>query len=128
MQMTERVQKNAMGPCGCEPALRPRTDIAEYGDRYEIEMELPGVTPDRVDLQIEDDELRVAAERTAPPAEENGQRILVRERRAGTFVRVFTLGNAIDRERIEGKMTDGVLRIRLPKSAAALPRKIQIHG
>lgn len=128
MQMTQRYQKNNMGQCGCEPGLRPRTDIAEYGDRFEIEMELPGVAPEKVDLQIDNDELKITAERVTTGTEENGHQVLVRERRPGTFTRTFQLGNAIDRERIEGKLADGVLRIRLPKSAAALPRKIQVNG
>ncbi len=128
MQMTETQQENVALQNCCERVLRPRTDIAEYGDRFEITMELPGVAVEKVGLQIENDELRISAERETAATSDNGHQILVRERRRGTFARTFQLGPAIDRDRIEGQMADGVLRIRLPKSAAVLPRKIQVNG
>ena len=108
-----------------EPDLYPRTDITEHEDRFEIVIEMPGVSQEAIDIQVEGDELRVSGTRAraAKPAE---ARYLVRERRQGTYRRSCQLGPKIDRGGIEAKMSDGVLRLRLPKAAAALPRRIDI--
>jgi HSP20 family protein len=111
----------ASGPC-----LYPRTDIAEFDDHFSIEVELPGVATDQVDLQITEDTLRLTAKRGGQEATET-PRHLVRERRNGTYVRTFHLGTLVNREGIEGNLKDGVLRIRLPKAVAALPRKIAVQ-
>ena len=106
-----------------EWTFAPRTDIKELDDHFTIEVELPGVSSDHVDLQVEGDELRLTATR-------NGKTegaYLTRERAAGIYTRVFRLGETVDLEGIRGEMTDGILRIRLPKAARALPRKITIN-
>jgi HSP20 family protein len=110
---------------GWEPTYVPRTDILEHDEHYEIVVELPGVAPDAIDLQVEKHDLRVTATRRAP---ENGnaRAYLLRERRNGTFVRTFHLGDMVDRNAVEAKMEDGILRIRVPKAVQALPRKIAI--
>jgi len=108
------------------PCFYPKTDIAEYDDHFSIEVELPGVAADQVDLQVEDDTLRLTAKRGAGESEEKSSH-LVRERRRGTYVRTFHLGTLIEREGIQGNLKDGVLTIRLPKSVAALPRKITVQ-
>jgi HSP20 family protein len=106
----------------------PKTDIAEFDDHFSIEVELPGVTADQVDLQVEDDILRLTAKRGAPEAEtEATTNHLVRERRRGTYVRTFHLGTLVERDGIQGNLKDGVLTIRLAKAVNALPRKIAIQ-
>lgn len=111
-----------------EPVLVPRTDIRESGDHFEIEVEMPGVSADAVALEVEGDELRIGGRRADAPADDSAPEpmYLVRERRTGTYHRIFRLGSQVDHEAIEGKMTDGVLRIRLQKHKSALPRRIQI--
>jgi HSP20 family protein len=107
-----------------EWALAPRTDIKEMDDHFAIEVELPGVSSDHVDLQVENDELRLTAKRNG----KTDGTYLSRERLAGTYTRVFRLGEMVDSDAIQGEMTDGILRIRLPKAARALPRKIAIKA
>jgi len=124
----------------------PRTDIAEFDDHFSIEVELPGVAADQVDLQVDGDTLTLTARRggkETPEKTEGGEsaqdaqnahavhsarpvRQLVRERRLGTYVRTFHLGTLVERTGIQGKLTDGVLTIRLPKAVSALPRKITV--
>jgi HSP20 family protein len=108
-----------------EPVLSPRTDIVEAGDHFLLEVELPGVPADAVILEVEDDELRISGERSEK--EIGKPDYLMRERRPGSYSRAFRLGSQIDREGIEGKMTDGVLKVRIPKHKSALPRRISIR-
>jgi HSP20 family protein len=124
----------------------PRTDIAEFDDHFSIEVELPGVASDQVDLQVDGDTLTLTARRGVTETQEKAEggeapqeaaaaqqaqgvrpvRQLVRERRRGTYVRTFHLGTLVERTGIEGKLTDGILTIRLPKAVNALPRKITV--
>ncbi len=108
-----------------EPVICPRADVREVGDHFEVEIELPGIPASGVTLEVEDDELRISGTRSNPEGDSRDV-YLMRERRAGTYSRVFRLGAAVDRQGIEGKMTDGVLRIRIPKQKSALPRRIQV--
>lgn len=106
-----------------EWTLAPRTDIKELDDHFAIEVELPGVSSDHVDLQVEGDELRLTATRNG----KSDGAYLARERAAGTYTRVFRLGETVDLEGIRGTMADGILTIHLPKAARVLPRKITIN-
>lgn len=108
-----------------ETVVRPRADIRELDDHYAIEVELPGAEADKVDLQVENDELRLTAPK---PRAQDGTRYLARERRSGTYRRVFHLGEQVDRQGITGDFSDGVLKIRIPKTVNALPRKIEVKG
>jgi len=105
--------------------LSPRADIHEHEDHIAITLDLPGVPADQVDLQVEGDELRLTAKRSNGTTQGD---YLVRERLDGTYCRVFRLGNLVDRDGIEGKATNGVLQIRIPKSVEALPRKIAVKS
>ncbi len=102
---TDAGTRTISGPC-----YYPRTDIAESDEAFAIEVELPGVAADQVDLQVEDEVLRLSA-----------------KHKRGTYVRTFHLGTLVNREGIEANLKDGVLTIRLPKAAGALPRKITIQ-
>jgi HSP20 family protein len=93
------------------------------GDQFLVVLELPGVRPEDVNLEVEGDDLRLTAKRPSAK-EESGY--LLRERSEGTYSRVFHLGDIVDREGITGKLTDGVLTIQVPKSPRALPRKVAI--
>ncbi|MDM7916470.1 MAG: Hsp20/alpha crystallin family protein, partial [Candidatus Eisenbacteria bacterium] len=104
------VQKTGNGhqPRGWEWAVRPRTDITEHDDHFALAIEIPGVAMQDVDLQVEGNELRVTAARKAG---EEKPTYLLRERRPVTFCRAFTLGEMVDRDRIEAKLENGVLPV-----------------
>lgn len=106
-----------------EVVLRPRSDIQEFDDHFTITMELPGIPADKVELEIEKNHLRVSAERKHDGETE---RTIHGERRYGTLSRLFHLGDVINRDGITAKTADGILTIHLPKSAQALPRKIEV--
>jgi HSP20 family protein len=124
MQTTATEKKANEVQDRCEPAIRPRTDIREHDDHFVIEVELPGVATDKVDLQVEDDQLRLIATKSRP---EDKTGYLHRERRLGTYCRSFRLGDSVDPDGINGKLSDGVLRIHIPKTDRAMPRKISVQ-
>jgi len=101
----------------------PRSDVVEFEDRLELQMDLPGVTIDDVDVRFEDRALSITAERKI---EETG--FLHREFGAARFRRAFTLPDGYDAARIEAKMKDGVLTISVPKSEESMPRRIEVKG
>lgn len=89
-----------------------------------VEAELPGFSQEQIDIQMTGDELTLSGSREeAPP--ENGT-FLRRERRMGRFSRMFHVPAEIDSDNVSATLRDGVLRVTLPKSPAAQPRKITV--
>jgi len=107
------------------PAAMP-IDAYRDGDEFLVHLDLPGVAPETIDLDIERNVLTVTAERR-PPARENVQ-MLVAERPAGTFSRQLFLGDTLDTERVDARYEAGVLTLRIPIAEQAKPRKIAVSG
>lgn len=106
------------------PAIMPM-DAWREGDTFVVEFDLPGVTKDSIDLDVERNVLTVRAERVA----RNGDwEMLASERPRGAFSRQLVLGDNLDLERIEAAYDAGVLRLTIPVAERAKPRKIQIGG
>lgn len=106
-------------------AWMPAVDIYETGDDVVVKAELPGVEKDRIGVEVKDGVLTLRGERKRETEikEENYHRI---ERSYGTFVRSFVLAASVDEDKVNARMTDGVLEIHLPKRAEAKPKKIRI--
>lgn len=105
----------------------PAVDILENDAELVLLADMPGVAPGDVEVDLEGGELSIfgrARERTL----DRDFAVAVREHQPGHFARTFTLGQEIDAGRIEASMRGGVLRLRLPKSAAALTRRIKVAG
>jgi HSP20 family protein len=103
-------------------------DAWRESDSFVIELDLPGVEADSIDLDVERNVLTVRAER---PARQGGGEILAAERPRGVFSRQLVLGDNLDLERISAGYSDGVLRLTVPVAERAKPRKITIdvaHG
>ncbi|WP_433166963.1 Hsp20/alpha crystallin family protein [Kribbella sp. CA-247076] len=100
-------------------------DAYRSGDDYVIVFDLPGVTPDAIDLDVERNVLTVKAERR-PVAVGEGVEMQVAERPLGVFSRQLFLGDTLDAERIDASYENGVLTLRIPVAAQAKPRKISI--
>ena len=106
------------------PAVMPM-DAWREGDRFVIEFDLPGVSRDSIDLDVERNVLTVRAERVA----RNGDwEALATERPRGAFSRQLVLGDNLDLDAIEAHYEDGVLRLTVPVAERAKPRKIEISG
>ncbi len=99
-------------------------DLYRDGDVFITKIDLPGVDPASIDVDVDDRTLTVRAERKAETTVE--QKWLVRERPAGTFARQLTLGHGVALDRIEAEYNDGVLSLRIPVAEEAKPRKISV--
>lgn len=113
------------GLTGTQDLWTPPVDVSETADHLVFRAELPGVTRDAIDIELEDGVLTIQGEKTEERHEEDGQGLL-RERRWGTFTRRFTLPRAVDANNITAMFTDGILTVRIPKAEEAKGRKIEI--
>jgi HSP20 family protein len=106
------------------PAVMPM-DAWREGDAFFVEFDLPGIDRDSLDLDIERNVVTIRAER---PAVDPNRDMLATERPRGVFSRQLVLGDNLDTDRIEAAYDEGVLRLRIPVSERAKPRKITISG
>ena len=119
----DRLTQQLLGTTN-RPAVMPM-DAWREGDRFVIEFDLPGVSRDSIDLDVERNVLTVRAERVAP----NGDwEALASERPRGAFSRQLVLGDNLDLDRIEASYDDGVLRLVVPVAEKAKPGKIELKG
>jgi HSP20 family protein len=103
----------------------PPVDIEEQDDAYVIEAEVPGVTKDDVNIELVSNELTITGE----IKEREREGILrKRTRRVGRFEYRVRLPEQVDPDRVEAKLTDGVLSVRVPKHEQAERRRIQVKS
>jgi HSP20 family protein len=107
-----------------EHCFTPRVDIWETAEALHLELEMPGVAPDAVDVRLEEGVLSVLGR--VPPSP-HGERLLG-EYEVGNYERSFRVSEAIDGSRIEARMRNGVLSLDLPKAEAAKPKRIAVHA
>ena len=92
-----------------------------------IYIDVPGVVGDDIDVSVEKNELTVTVDRRW--GESESEQVLSSERPQGTFMRQLVLGDALDTERLEASLDDGVLIIRIPVDAQSQQRRIDVaHG
>jgi HSP20 family protein len=101
----------------------PPMDAWRDGDTFVVELDLPGIKPDSLDVNVEHDMLTVRCERPEPTESRNW---LVAERPHGVFSRQLSLGNSVDTDKITADYADGVLRLTIPVAETAKPRKIAV--
>lgn len=106
------------------PTVMPM-DAWREGDTFQIEFDLPGVTPESIDLDVERNVLTVRAERAGRSGDGD---VLAAERPRGVFSRQLVLGDNLDLDRIEAHYDGGVLRLIVPVAERAKPRKIEVAG
>ena len=106
------------------PAAMP-IDAYRRGEEFVVELDLPGVQSDSIDLTVEKNVLTVHAERRRDETE--GVELLVGERPHGTFSRQLFLGDTLDTDAIQADYVDGVLTLRLPVAEKAKPRRVEIN-
>jgi HSP20 family molecular chaperone IbpA len=102
----------------------PATDIFETEDAPTVVMEVPGVDRGAIDINLENDVLKVEAK--IDPAKYEGMEPLYTEDNVGHFARSFSLSNKIDQQQIGAKLEDGFLTLTLQKAKEAMPRRISI--
>ena len=98
-----------------------KTDIKENEDSFIIEAELPGLQKEDINVEIDENNLIISATNESVE-EEKEENFIRRERRTGTYQRVFSLDNVKDDE-IEAEYEDGILKLTLPKEKPGRTRK-----
>ncbi|MEN8584788.1 Hsp20 family protein [Burkholderia sp. RS01] len=120
----DRLTQQVFGTAA-RPAAMPMDAWQEDGE-FVVAFDLPGITPDAADLNVERNVLTVRAERrdaTQPNVE-----LVVAERPRGVFSRQLILGDTLDTDNIKASYDVGVLTLRIPVAEQAKPRKIEIES
>jgi len=122
------VDRLAQSLFGLGTQARPATmplDAWRSGDEFIVELDLPGVDPASIDVDVERNVLTVRAER---PVRAHDAELINAERARGVFSRQLFLGDALDTERVSAGYEHGVLTLRIPIAEKAKPRKIDVQG
>ena len=105
----------------------PAVDIKEEPQQFVIHADVPGVEAKDIDITLENGVLTLKGQRVIEQKEENDQYRRV-ERVRGTFLRRFSLPDAVNAEKVSAKCKDGVLEVIVPKRESAQPRRIAIES
>jgi HSP20 family protein len=105
----------------------PSLDLSETNGSCQIKMDLPGVKPDEVNIEISGDTVRISGEHTEE-REEKDKTYHRTERRTGSFSRSVTLPCRINEEKVTAECREGVLTIKLPKTEESRTRKVKVKG
>lgn len=101
-------------------------DLYRDGEVFIARIDMPGVDPESIDVDVEDRTLTVRAQRESEIADKD-VKWLTRERTTGTYARQLTLGNRVALDRISADYSDGVLTLTIPVAEEARPRKIPVN-
>jgi HSP20 family molecular chaperone IbpA len=108
-----------------EVFLRPATDIFEDDEQLTLVADMPGVSRERLNVQVDQDTLTLEG---AIDIQDTAElQALHADVRAGSYRRSFVLSQELDSERIEASLKDGVLQVRIPKRAETRPRRIAVQ-
>ena len=107
--------------------VRPRASLAETPADFVVQVEMPGVNRQGLEILFENGELTLTGHR-APESLPEGTETVYRESRPVDFRRVFELDRSVDTARISAGFEQGLLTLTLPKAEAAKPRRIEING
>ncbi len=106
---------------------RPRAQITETPADFLVQVEIPGVDRQGLEITFENGELTLVGHRAAPSLPE-GVELLYGESRPVDFRRVFEVDSTIDASRISAGIDQGLLTLTLPKAEAVKPRRIEINS
>ena len=122
----DRLTRELLGqtPQGGGPRWMPM-DLYREGDHFVANIDLPGMDPGSIDIDVEGNTLTIRAQRTVRG--EDGE-WLAQERPSGSFMRQLSLGEGVDMESIHAHYEHGVLSLTIPVATEAKPRKIQVQA
>lgn len=107
------------------PVYSPAVDIFENDNSITVLADMPGVKAQDLKIDLRESVLTLTGRVTSPESPKESD--VLREFQTGTFFRQFTLSETIDQGKIDAKLTDGVLRLELPKVERARPRQIAVR-
>ena len=105
-------------------AFTPAADLRRDGDTWKVSLALPGISPEKVDIDIVGRSLRIQGERTA---DEKGEPV-IGEITYGRFEREFTLPEQIDAQHVQAAYRHGMLELVLPLAEGAKPHRIAVKA
>lgn len=106
-----------------EQFIAPPASVIEARDGYTLELEMPGVTKDELDISVENNELTIVGRRSLPKIEGT---LIHHESRPENFRRTFELDPSIDGDKISARIEQGLVTLTLPKAEHVTPRKITV--
>lgn len=120
----DRLTQQMLGTNGtlARPAVMPM-DAWRNGDIFHVELDLPGVNPDSIELDVERNVVTIKAER---PSRDNDVELIAAEQPRGVFSRQLILGDNLDTEQIDASYDAGVLALQIPVAERAKPRRISV--
>ncbi|MGC4063996.1 MAG: Hsp20/alpha crystallin family protein [Polyangiaceae bacterium] len=113
-------------PTHSGPIFTPAVDIFETEQAITVLADMPGVTPETLNIDLRENVLTLAGRVADGQAQKED--VILREYQPGTFVRTFTLSEVVDQSKIDARLNDGVLRLELPKIEKAKPRQIAVRA
>ena len=113
---------------GAGSTWNPAVDVHETSNELRLDVELPGMKQDDIQIEVENGMLTIRGEKSAERKEGDEGRYHLVERTYGSFFRSFQLPQGVDEKQIHADFDSGVLRIGIPKAALPQPRRIQIAG
>jgi HSP20 family protein len=104
----------------------PALDLSETAEGYLVEAALPGVKPEDIEITVENNVLTIKGE-TRQEVDEQKRNFHRVERRFGSFQRTIGLPTTVKADAIQASLTNGVLRLEIPKAEEVKPRKISVN-
>ncbi len=118
-----RTENRANGRASQEQFIAPIATVMENNDGYTLQIEMPGVNKEGLEMWVENNELNIIGRRSLPQVQGT---IIHRESRRENFRRTFELDPSIDSSKINARIEQGVLTLTLPKAEQVKPRKITV--
>jgi HSP20 family protein len=112
-------------PFGC--AVFPPMNVSEDDENIYVRAEMPGVSPDELEISVEGESVTLRGQRKPLEAEE-GTSFHRQEREGGRFRRILSLPSRVEHEKTAASYRDGILKIVLPKAKEVLPRQIKVSA
>ncbi len=126
MNALTQIREKRGTPTATEPpALLPPVDVIEDATGITLYADLPGVPREQLHLRVEGDQLDLEAQLVLPASE--GMTVHHAEVQLASYRRSFTLSKELDAGKIAAELSQGVLRVRIPKAEHAQPRKVQVQ-
>jgi HSP20 family molecular chaperone IbpA len=120
----ERQSRGREAAEGSEWTLVPDVDIYEDAEGIYVKADMPGVSKDRLDIEVNKDALTIEGEARIDMPE--GMEAMYADIRSTRYRRSFVLSTELDTDKIDATLKDGVLSVHIPKRAEAKPRKIEV--
>jgi HSP20 family protein len=119
----DRMMEQNFSGAARTPRSMPMTALRR-GDVFLVDLDLPGVDRNDVELTVERNVLTVRAQRA--PVQQEGDEVIIDERPYGEYARQLFLGDMLDTTKLSADLRDGVLHLTIPVSEQSKPRRIQL--